>query len=280
MFSPSRFTTLCLIFACLFIVIAGTPMPTQAQSLAAEEAQSSGQAEYEAQAIKPSKQNEIVEKTSDKIGQQVDFLSRQASLRIGPWVNAKVMGGITWLKIIFSLFILLLVLVFERFVRMALARAKKTMDTEDSRNTIRFIVLESLARPLSMFIYIYGIYFTLTPLMVHFRSPTGANIVHNVIQKAADVGAAVAIFWFIFKLTSIVDLQLKKWATSTDSSIDDILVPIAGKTMRVFVVIIGGLLIIQNLTGVKLGPRLASLGIGGIAVALAAAYLPSDNGAV
>ena len=63
---------------------------------------------------------------------------------------------------------------------------------------------------------------------------------------------------------------MKKWAASTDSSIDDVLAPLFGKTLRVFIVIIGGILIIQNLTGVKIGPLLASLGIGGIAVALAA----------
>lgn len=171
---------------------------------------------------------------------------------------------------ILSTFILLLVIVVERFVRMLLTRAKKSIDIENSRSSIKFIILDSLTRPLSMFIYVYGIFLALTPLVVHFKSTAGTNIVHTVIQKAADLGAAVAIFWFIFKLVSIVDFQLKKWASSTDSSIDDLLVPIAGKTVRVFVVIIGVVLIVQNLTGVKLGPLLASLGIGGIAVALAA----------
>ena len=67
-----------------------------------------------------------------------------------------------------------------------------------------------------------------------------------------------------------MDFKLKKWAASTDNAIDDVLAPLAGRTLRVFIVIIGGILIIQNLTGVKLGALLASLGIGGIAVALAA----------
>jgi MscS family membrane protein len=105
---------------------------------------------------------------------------------------------------------------------------------------------------------------------VHFQGPDGTNLVYTVARRAADLGAAVALFWFIFKLVSVVDFQLKKWAASTDSTIDDILAPLFGKTLRVFIVIIGGILIIQSLTGVKIGPLLASLGIGGIAVALAA----------
>ena len=121
-----------------------------------------------------------------------------------------------------------------------------------------------------MFIWVYGVYFAFTPLFVHFRRPDGSNLVYVVAQKAADLGVAVALIWFIFKLVSIVDFRLKKWAGSTDSTIDDVLVPLIGKTLRVFIVIVGGILILQNLTGVKIGPLLASLGIGGIAVALAA----------
>jgi MscS family membrane protein len=94
--------------------------------------------------------------------------------------------------------------------------------------------------------------------------------VHTIAQEAADFGAAVALVWFIFKLVSIVDFKLKNWAATTDNAIDDVLAPLAGRTLRVFIVIVGGILIIQNLTGVKIGALLASLGIGGIAVALAA----------
>ena len=48
------------------------------------------------------------------------------------------------------------------------------------------------------------------------------------------------------------------------------LVPIVGKTIRLFIILIGAMIIIQNMTGLKIGPLLASLGIGGLAVALAA----------
>jgi len=48
------------------------------------------------------------------------------------------------------------------------------------------------------------------------------------------------------------------------------LVPLVGTTLRIFIIIIGGMIVIQNLTGLQLGPLIASLGIGGLAVALAA----------
>ena len=206
----------------------------------------------------------------EKVGQQIDNFTQQASSRIGGWINAKVFAGITWLKLILSLFLLFVVLLIERIVRLTIDRKRRKTEEEKEVKKIKHIILEAVAKPLSMFIWVYGIYIVLTPLFVHFQKPDGTNLVHTVAQKAADLGAAVAIVWFIFKLVSIVDFHLKKWAASTDNTIDDVLAPLAGKTLRVFIVIIGGLLITQNLTGVKIGPLLASLGIGGIAIALAA----------
>ncbi|MBW1826352.1 MAG: mechanosensitive ion channel family protein [Deltaproteobacteria bacterium] len=130
--------------------------------------------------------------------------------------------------------------------------------------------LQALSKPLSLFIWSYGIYGALSPLYVHFLAADGSNLVHSVAQKAADIGGIIALFWFFLLLIGILDIYLKKWAVTTESTLDDMLVPIVGKTLRLFIVVIGGIIVVQNLTGLKIGPLLASLGIGGLAVALAA----------
>ncbi|MBT8365678.1 MAG: mechanosensitive ion channel family protein [Deltaproteobacteria bacterium] len=211
-----------------------------------------------------------LDQVGEKVGNQVDDITRKASSRFGKWIGTEALYGITWLKLIACFVLLFIVLLIERVVRLAVERRKKAIQDEKDVKPIRHLILESIARPLSLFIWVYGIYLVSTPLFLHFRKPDGTNLVHTVAREAAEIGAAVAIVWFIFKLVSIVDFKLKNWAASTDSAIDDVLAPLAGRTLRVFIIIIGGILIIQNLTGVKIGPLLASLGIGGIAVALAA----------
>ena len=211
----------------------------------------------------------MVDTIGEKVGQQIDGLTQKAASRVGSWTDARVIFGITWLKLILCFCMLFLVLLVERMVRMAIERRRQKAETETVK-TIRILILEAVAKPASLSIWVYGGYLVLTPLLVHFQKPDGSNLVHTVAQKAADLGAAIALFWFIFKLVAVLDYHLKKWAASTGSSIDDVLAPLFGKTLRVFIVIIGSILIIQNLTGVKIGPLLASLGIGGIAIALAA----------
>ena len=211
-----------------------------------------------------------LEQVGEKVGNQVDDITRKASSWFGKWIGTKALYGISWLKLIVCFLLLFIVLLIERAVRLAVDHRKKIVEEQKDVKPIRHLFLESIGRPLSLFIWVYGIYLVLTPLFLHFRRPDGTNMVHTVAREAAELGAAVALVWFILKLVSIVDFKLKNWAASTDNAIDDALAPLAGRTLRVFIVIIGSVLIIQNLTGVKIGPLLASLGIGGIAVAFAA----------
>jgi MscS family membrane protein len=211
-----------------------------------------------------------VDKAGERIGQHIDKFSQSASLKIGRWIEVEIFAGITWLKLLFCLLLTFLVVMVERLIRWLINSAIRKMPPEEETVAWRKHFLEALTRPLSLFIWSYGIYGALSPLYIHFVAPDGSNLVHSVAQKAADIGGTIALFWLILLLIEILDLYLKKWAATTESTIDDMLVPIVGKTLRLFIIVICGIIIVQNLTGLKIGPLLASLGIGGLAVALAA----------
>ncbi len=212
----------------------------------------------------------VVNKAGESIGKGIDKFSRSASTKIGKWIEVEVFAGITWLKLLFCLFFTFMVVMVERLVRWLLNSAIRKVPAEEAAVSWRQHFLGALTRPLSLFIWSYGIYSALSPLYINFTAPDGSNLVHTVAQKAADVGGIIALFWLILLLIGILDVYLKKWAAATESTIDDMLAPIVGKTLRLFIVVIGGIIVIQNLTGLKIGPLLASLGIGGLAVALAA----------
>lgn len=222
--------------------------------------------------IDPTVQPKKIDAAGEKIGRRIEELTGSAAAHIGGWINAKVVFGITWLKLLFCLALLFLVAFVERMLRMIIHRRKAVIPEEEESHPqpLKNHLLNALDRPLSLFVWTYGIYIALTPIFIHFHRPEGINLVHLVAQKVADFGGSVALIWFIFRLVAIVDDRLQHWAAGTDSTIDDMLAPLVGKTLRIFIVIIGVILIIQNLTGVEIGPLLASLGIGGLAVALAA----------
>ena len=218
----------------------------------------------------PAKKIKAVDKAGESFGKGIDKFSRSASLKIGKWIEVEVFAGITWLKLLFCLFLTFLVVMVERLIRWLINSAIRKMPAQEEAVSWRKHFFEALTRPLSLFIWSYGIYGALSPLYIHFLATDGSNLVHTVAEKASDIGGIIAFFWLILLLIGILDVYLKKWAAGTKSTIDDMLVPIVGKTLRLFVIVICGIIIVQNLAGLKIGSLLASLGIGGLAVALAA----------
>ncbi|MEP2024211.1 mechanosensitive ion channel family protein, partial [Reichenbachiella sp.] len=73
----------------------------------------------------------------------------------------------------------------------------------------------------------------------------------------------------LYQMTSVVDVYLTRLVNSTESTLDDQLVPIIRKVLRIGIVVIGGLVILDSLD-VPILPLLTGLSIGGLAFALAA----------
>jgi MscS family membrane protein len=211
-----------------------------------------------------------LDRAGESLGKNIDRLGAKASDRVGGWIAAEAFQGITWMKLIVCLGLMFLVVVVERVLRALLQKRIRDIPTREGVISWWRIFLEALARPLSLFVWAYGLYGAISPLFEHFRQVDGANLVHAVAQKGADIAATLALVWFAYNLVHLIDERLKRWAIGSESTIDDMLMPLIGKTLRVFILLVGGMVVIQNLTRVEIGPLLASLGIGGLAVALAA----------
>ncbi len=222
-----------------------------------------------AEPLRPLK-TEGIDKAGQKVGDKIEKISDRAADYLGEWVNQKTLAGIPWIKLLFCFFLLAGVMVIERLLRWSIQHKIKTIPYREGVISWLRLFLKAVVKPMSLFIYVYGIYAALSPLYEHFQGANGTNLVLAVIKHTADIGGTVALFWFFYQLVALLDIRLMKWAEGTQNSVDNMLVPLVGKTLRVFIAIIGGMMVLQNLTGLQIGPLLASLGIGGLAVALAA----------
>ena len=211
-----------------------------------------------------------IDEAGQKVGEKIEQFETKASNQLGDWIGGKVYADISWIKLLFSMLLIVIVVTIERAARFLIQRRINSLQPIEGKISWSRLLLRAMAYPISLVIWIYGIYGALSPLFPHFQSADGNNLVYLIFQKALELGGITALFLFIYQFINVVDVRLSQWAKATESTIDDILVPLVGKTLRVFVVILAGVIIIQNLTSVEIGPLLASLGIGGLAVALAA----------
>ena len=76
--------------------------------------------------------------------------------------------------------------------------------------------------------------------------------------------------WTALQLSDLVSAYLMKYAQSTETKLDDLLVPLVRKTIKVIVIVFGVLFVADNTDIIDIRSLLAGLGLGGLAFALAA----------
>jgi MscS family membrane protein len=89
------------------------------------------------------------------------------------------------------------------------------------------------------------------------------------LEVAVRIMVVFSIVWAMYKVVDVIAERMAEKAAATESKLDDQLVPLLRKALKIVTVVAGTLFVLQNLS-VNVGSLLAGLGIGGIAVALAA----------
>jgi len=97
------------------------------------------------------------------------------------------------------------------------------------------------------------------------EEPTNVRAVASGVLKVLLVAD---VLWFLFRLVDVLAVYLKRLAGRTDSTLDDQLIPLVRKSLKVTIGILLAVWVIQ-LLGYNVSSLLAGLGVGGLAVALA-----------
>lgn len=92
---------------------------------------------------------------------------------------------------------------------------------------------------------------------------------NHVIDVILDILIPLNAIYILYQMANIFGIYLQRLADKTESKMDDQLVPIIRKSLKVFVIILGIIFILQNLNFNVTG-LIAGLSIGGLALALAA----------
>jgi MscS family membrane protein len=80
----------------------------------------------------------------------------------------------------------------------------------------------------------------------------------------------LALAWALYNFVDLVEVGLRQVTQRTASSLDDMVVPLIRKALRVFLVVVFTLVVAQFVFGLDITGWLAGLGIAGLAVSLAA----------
>ena len=176
------------------------------------------------------------------------------------WFQSKFAGNEVWkylgviLLIFFALFVQRMVVFFIRtYIKSLVGKTRLEYLNK---------AVDRAGRPIGGLV-MAGVFFLGVPKLAFTLS-----IAHGA-ALATKALAAYSVVWLGYRLIDVLAFWMGSKAEGTESKLDDQLVPLIAKTLKVFVAVLGGIFVLQNLN-VDVGSLLAGVGLGGLAFALAA----------
>ncbi len=127
------------------------------------------------------------------------------------------------------------------------------------------ILIDSMIPPVNALVFSLGIFFAI----FSFKLPTEPYDLPRIISQAYHVTISMIGVWAAYRLCDLVAEVTRSFIARQDEELADHFTPMVRQAIRITVMLIGGILIIQNL-GYSVSSLVAGLGIGGLAIALAA----------
>jgi MscS family membrane protein len=192
-----------------------------------------------------------------------DALTARISGLMGTWGETKVMGLEAW-RYVVCFALLLVTLLLAALVRWFLTQygsrvARWTHWKGDD------LLVELANKPSGLFITVVGFWLAVRPLLVVF-----SDSFRSGFGRICLAIAVFAVIWYLYRIVDVLDAYLKKIAQRSTNNLDDTIVVVIRKTVRIFIVVIGTLFIGQSILKMNLAALLASAGVFGLAIAFAA----------
>ena len=164
-------------------------------------------------------------------------------------------------------------LIFKRFVSHQLSgfiyRFIKKRSEGVQVNELRVL----LRKPVGFFILVVSLYFAAMqlhfPAEWHLTSKEEFGILF-VINKLFLMALFYSITWILLRLVDFFALILQQRALATETMVDDQLVPFIKESLKFVVMIVSFFVMLGSVFHVNVASLIAGLGIGGLALALAA----------
>lgn len=184
-------------------------------------------------------------------------------------VNYEIIRGNAAWRFGSVLVIILVTLTAGRIVQYIIDSYAARIEQKTGANAL-VLLLRALAKP--AYVAIFAVGFFLCKSSLYFNDADGIRTsIATGWSTLTKVLAAVAVAYALYRLVDVVEHYLNKLVSKTETKLDDMLVPVVRKSLRITIAIVAALFISEAVLGEgQVKTLLLSAGVGGIAIALAA----------
>ncbi|MGH7967392.1 MAG: mechanosensitive ion channel family protein [Limisphaerales bacterium] len=172
----------------------------------------------------------------------------------GPAVNRPVLGPLSCGDLAAVLCLILVFILLHGLAAWVLRRKHRQLAAQPAQRAWQSQFVKVLRRPLYLLIWICAIYLASSPLLVKVSSGESLYPLRRFIDTLFGLGMFIVVFWLCFGLTRVLEARMSAWASKTNSKLDDLVVPLLGRSLRVIIPVIA---IIMALPLIGLPPAYA-----------------------
>ena len=164
----------------------------------------------------------------------------------------------------YLLIVIVVVLVYLAILQIGAFLTRMAIVLKESQENIRLrLVLEAAIWPVRLLLLTVAIYAAKEVLVFPPLADKAADILVNVLST-------LAIVLFVYRLIELMVFELTVYAARDDNLLDQSFVHMMRMIAKIAVIVVGVIYLLRAVSGKPLSALLAGLGIGGLAVALAA----------
>ncbi len=193
---------------------------------------------------------------------QVSVISQLANL---DWEDLRDWEGFQPGRLAFLAIGIILALLAGRLTRWIIGTVVKRVAAAKTKTPIDDNICEALGSPAGTLVVVLGTYASAIPLI--------GNMAEN-LQESINKGflsvAATIVAWGLYCMVPILILMMQTVAANAEVEMDDLIISITRKCLKIIVVVGSIVFIGQNVMGLNITALLAGAGVAGLAVAFAA----------
>lgn len=183
-------------------------------------------------------------------------------------IGYEVVRGNTIWRLLLMLLVVIAAMVAGRIVQFFVSGYAGRLAKKKGETAVT-LLLKAIIKPLYVAVFAGGVFLAKIPL--YFDDEKGISMaVSDNWTTIASVAAAIAVAYALYCLVDVIEYYLNRLVSKTETTLDDMLVPVVRKAMRITIAIIAAIYIIDNILEQNVQSILLGAGVGGVAIALAA----------
>jgi len=199
------------------------------------------------------------------------IVSAQTIVASSDWwqrtIGYKIIGNELW-RFLLLLLVVLVAMAAGKIVQFAINIFTARRDKKRGLTALT-LFLRCLTKPISVALFALGLF--VCKAFMNFGEEAISDEIGDYWTKIVQAVAAIALAYALYRLVDIIEYYLQRWTDKTQTKMDDMLVPVIRKSLRITIAIIAALFIAETILGAEqIKTVLLSAGVGGIAIALAA----------